>query len=76
MALSDSVNESLDDATSSLRNALAFAARSEKPFICKEIASLNHKIENVKQSEKVLDMLETRKRGDGGLFGSFFDGDE
>lgn len=76
MALSDSVNESLDDATSSLRNALAFAARSEKPFICKEIANLIHKIEGVKQSEKVLDMLETRKKGDNGLFGSFFDGDE
>ena len=33
MALSDSVNESLNDATSSLRNALAFAARNEKPFV-------------------------------------------
>ncbi len=76
MALSDSVNESLDDATSSLRNALAFAARSEKPFICKEIASLIHKIESVKHSEKVLDMLDSRKKGDNGLFGSFFDGDE
>ncbi len=29
MALSDSVNESLDDATSRLRNAIAIAARSE-----------------------------------------------
>ena len=62
MALSDSVNESLDDATSSLRNALAFAARSEKPFICKEIASLIQKIEGVKQSEEVLDLLDTYKK--------------
>jgi hypothetical protein len=76
MALSDSVNESLDDATSSLRNALAFAARNEKPLICREIASLILKIESVKQSEKVLDMLDTHKKGNNGLFGSFFDGDE
>ena len=62
MALSDSVNESLDDATSNLRNALAFAARSEIPFICKEIASLIQKIEGVKQSEEVLDLLDTYKK--------------
>ena len=62
MALSDSVNESLDDATSSLRNALAFAARSEKPFICKEIAGLIHQIDSVKQSEEVLDLLDTYKK--------------
>tara|TARA_B100001142_G_scaffold114480_1_gene116628 strand:- start:4818 stop:5018 length:201 start_codon:yes stop_codon:yes gene_type:complete len=62
MALSDSVNESLEDATSNLRNALAFAARSEKPFICKEIAGLIHQIDSVKQSEEVLDLLDTYKK--------------
>jgi|TARA_R110001606_G_scaffold28835_5_gene90768 hypothetical protein len=61
MALSESVNESLDDATSSLRNALAFAARTEKPFICKEIAGLIHQIDSVKQSEELFDMLDTLK---------------
>jgi hypothetical protein len=62
MALSESVNESLDDATSSLRNALAFAARTEKPFICKEIAGLIHQIDVVKQSEEVFDLLDTFKK--------------
>lgn len=61
MALSESVNESLDDATSSLRNALAFAARTEKSFICKEIAGLIHQIDSVKQSEELFDMLDTLK---------------
>ncbi len=61
MALSESVNESLDDATSSLRNALAFAARTENPFICKEIAGLIHQIDSVKQSEELFDMLDTLK---------------
>lgn len=32
MALSESVEQSLKEAESSLRNALAYAARQEKPF--------------------------------------------
>lgn len=73
MSLSESVNESLNEATVNLRNALAFAARHEKPFVCKEIADIIHQIENIKQSDKILDMLENRKKGDSGMFGSFFD---
>ena len=34
MALSKSVEDSLREAEASLRNALAYAARQEKPFIC------------------------------------------
>jgi len=75
MALSESVDDSLNEATSHLRNALAFAARTEKPFICKEIANLISKIESVKHSEQVFDMLENRKNGDEGLFGTFFNGE-
>ena len=37
MALSDSVKESLDDASASLRNALAFAARGENHMCAKEL---------------------------------------
>jgi hypothetical protein len=75
MTLSKNVEESLNEATSNLRNALAFAARNEKPFICKEIAALIHKIEGVKHSETVFDMLENRKKGGNGLFDTFFDGE-
>jgi len=32
-----------------------------------------NQIENIKQSDKILDMLENRKKGDNGMFGSFFD---
>ena len=35
MALSDTVKESLRDAQEDLRNALAAAARTEKPFVSK-----------------------------------------
>jgi len=41
MALSESVENSLREAEASLRNALAFAARQEKPFIAKNIADMD-----------------------------------
>ena len=41
MTLSKQVEDSLRDAQEDLRDALAFAARSEKPFISKHIASLS-----------------------------------
>ena len=40
MALSDTVKESLRDAQEDLRNALAAAARTEKPFVSKHIADM------------------------------------
>ena len=44
MALSKSVEESLKEAEQSLRNALAFAARQERPMVCSVIADLISKI--------------------------------
>ena len=35
MALSEQVEDSMREAESNLRNALSFAARTEKPFISK-----------------------------------------
>lgn len=72
MALSESVSNSLRDAEQSLRNALAFSARQEKPFVCKEIAKMIQQIETLKSADEVLDMLENRKGDDSGMFGSFF----
>ena len=40
MALSKSVEESLTEAEANLRNALAFAARQERPLVCTQIAKL------------------------------------
>ena len=62
MALSDTVKESLRDAQEDLRNALAAAARTEKPFVSKHIADMLEKLEN-------------RKDGDSGFFGTFFNTD-
>jgi hypothetical protein len=69
MALSKSVNDSLEDAEASLRNALAFAARQEKPFICNSIAELITKIDQMKSMESLFDKLENRISGDSGTWG-------
>ena len=72
MALSSTVEESLKEAEASLRNALAYAARQEKPFIAKHIADMIMQIDTLISTDALLDKLENRKPGDSGMFGSFF----
>ena len=72
MALSESVESSLKEAESSLRNALAYAARQEKPFIAKHIADMIMQIDNLISADALIDKIENRKDGDSGLFGTFF----
>ena len=76
MALSQSVEESLKEAEQSLRNALAFAARQERPMVCSTIAEMIGKIQSVIHTDVILDKLENRNPGDNGIFGSWFDADE
>ena len=72
MALGKQVEESLKDAQSDLRNALSFAARTERSITCKQIAELVHQIDAVITTDSVLNKLEDRGPGDSGIFGSFF----
>jgi hypothetical protein len=58
MALSQQVEESLDEAQASLRNALAFAARNERPMINQAIADLMCNIEKLKSVDKLFDMID------------------
>ena len=74
-ALSESVETSLKEAEASLRNALAYAARQERPMVCSVIADLITRIETLQTTDSILDKLESRKPGDSGMFGSFFDKD-
>jgi len=76
MALSKQVEDSMRDAQSSLRNALAFAARSERPMMVSVIADLIQRIESVISTDDLLDRLEDRLPGSSGSFGSFFDPDK
>ena len=65
MTLSKQVQESLDEAQGNLRNALAYAARNEEPYMSKHIADIMFSIENLKNvtnlmaiSDKVIKQLE------------------
>lgn len=77
MALSESVETSLKEAEQSLRNALSYAARQEKPFVGKHIAEMIMQIDNLIAADQLMDKLESRmnddedtKRGRWGPFGS------
>jgi hypothetical protein len=72
MALSESVETNLKEAEQSLRAALSFAARQERPMVVSVIADLISRIESVQNTDALLDKLENRKFGDSGLFGTFF----
>lgn len=58
MALSQSVEESLKEAESSLRNALSFAARQERPMVCKTISTLIGDIDTLIKFDDLMDKLE------------------
>jgi hypothetical protein len=72
MALATQVEESMKEAQESLRNALAFAARTERPMVCSVIADLISRIDSVIDTDKMLDKFESRRPGSSGDFGSFF----
>jgi hypothetical protein len=73
MALGEQVKNSLEEAEGSLRNALAYAARQERPLVCSRISQLIQEIDNIQSFDGILDKLEDRKFGDKGSFGTFFD---
>lgn len=71
MALSDSVENSLKEAEQSLRNALSFAARQERPLVCKTISTLIADIDQLMKFDNLIDKLEERMEGDKGKWGPF-----
>lgn len=72
MALSQSVEESLQEAEASLRNALSFAARQERPMICSAISEILTKIHMIKTTDTFIDTLENMKKSGGGDSNDFF----
>ena len=61
MALSQSVTESLDEASAALRNALSYAARQERPIVCNTISELLCRIDSMKSFDGILDSLDKIK---------------
>lgn len=72
MALAQQVEESLREAESNLRNALAYASRTERPMVVSVIADLIQKIDCVISTDELLDKLDNHKPGDSDFFGTFF----
>ena len=60
MPLSEQVESSLRDAQEDLRNALSFAARTEKPYISKHIADMLSNIDNIITIAPILEKVEER----------------
>ena len=58
MSLSEQVEGSLMNAQEHLRDALAFSARSEKPYVSKHIADMLANIDNLCAASELLDSLE------------------
>ena len=76
MALTEQVEVSLRDAQENLRNALAFSARNEKPYVSKHIADMQANIENLLDAVEIVEKIENRQQGDSGFFGTYFNKDE
>jgi hypothetical protein len=64
MALSKTVEDSLKEAEASLRNALAYAARQERPVVCNTISELICRIDQIQSFDGIMDKLEEFQRGD------------
>jgi len=58
MALSEQVETALNEAQDKLREALAFAARSEKPYISKHISDMMMKIDCLNEVSTLIDHVE------------------
>lgn len=61
MALSQTVTDSLNEAKLHLRNALAFAARSERPVVCKQISEMIFQCEHIGSLDEIFDSIEDLK---------------
>ena len=57
MALSEQTTESLKKAETHLRDALAFAARVEKPYVVRELGSILSHLDNVQATDSLFDRM-------------------
>lgn len=61
MALSETITESLKEAESHIRNALAFASRSERSSTVTILSKILSQIDNLAYTDDLLDQLEDYK---------------
>lgn len=71
--LSQSVENSLKEAEGNLRNALSYASRQEKAYVCVMISKMISEIDSLNQMDKFSDKLEEKmKNNNNDLFGGLF----
>ena len=70
--LSKQTLEHLLEAQSHLRAAIKYAATNEKENVIYQLSKILLDIESTKKIEDIMDMLDDRKPGSSGSFGSFF----
>jgi hypothetical protein len=58
MAISESVDNYLDDARGAIRSALALAAHNERPSVITNLSQILQLIDSVKSTEEVADTME------------------
>jgi len=75
MALSKQTLDHLLEAESHIRAAVKSAATNEKPLVVQQLAKILMDMEHCKKFEEIMDMLDNRKPGSRGNFGSFFEED-
>ena len=59
MALSQQTTESLKKAETHLRDALAFAARVEKPYVVRELGNILSHLDNIQATDSLFDRMNT-----------------
>lgn len=75
MALSQQTLEHLLEAESHIRAAIKSAATNEKPLVVQQLSKILMDMEHTKKFEEIMDMLDNRKPGSRGNFGTFFNED-
>jgi hypothetical protein len=73
MALSKQTLDNLLEAESHIRAAIRVAASCEKPMIVNQLSKILMDMEHCKKFEEIMDMLDNRKPGSSGSFGTFFE---
>jgi hypothetical protein len=61
MALSNQVKQAIDDASVNLREALAFAARTEHPVVISSLTEILIRLDSLEQMEELMDKFSKPK---------------
>ena len=76
MALSQTTLDNLLESESYLRAAIKSAAVNEKPLVVKQLSDILINMEQCKKFDEIMDLIDNRKDGSSGQFGSFFNDED